>query len=189
MSQKDAYQNLLKKITKIVEEKKLDLSADEDLAIAVMNLISLEEHLFFTFKKTEKEKYLNLLKEVREMRKSLLKKIIGEDYEGEVWCIQKHFLAATMRLIEVGTKKLQKNQQREAQDLFEKAYRLWSLFWALNLKLISFKEIKGIEIKEAKFSKELEKNFSFNLASSKKKEGFFKKLNQVLKKVVNCCKE
>lgn len=29
----------------------LDLSSDEDLSIAIMNLISIEEHLFFTAQK------------------------------------------------------------------------------------------------------------------------------------------
>lgn len=64
----------------------LDLSSDEDLSIAIMNLISIEEHLFFTGNKTGKTKYFDLLNEAREMRKTLLKEII-KDYEGEVWCL------------------------------------------------------------------------------------------------------
>src|SRR3972149_10239328 len=94
---------LLEKVEKVTKEKKLDLSSDEDLSIGIMNLISIEEHLFFTSQKTGKARYLDLLNEVRLMRTELLKKII-KDYEGEVWCISKHLLAATMRLIEVGPK-------------------------------------------------------------------------------------
>jgi len=82
----EKYKNLLRKTEKIIKENKLDLSADEDLSIAIMNLVSIEEHLFFTGAKTQKEKYFDLLQEVREMRKELLKKII-KDYEGEVWCL------------------------------------------------------------------------------------------------------
>jgi hypothetical protein len=41
------------------------------------------------------------------MRKELLAKIIKE-YEGENWCISKHLLASSMRLMEVGTKMLTK---------------------------------------------------------------------------------
>ena len=59
---------------KVVKEKKLDLSSDEDLSIAIMNLISIEEHLFFIGNKTEKTKHFDLLNEVRQMRKELLKK-------------------------------------------------------------------------------------------------------------------
>ncbi len=41
---------LIEKINK-PKEKVIDLSADEDLALAVMNLISMEEHLYFTAEK------------------------------------------------------------------------------------------------------------------------------------------
>src|SRR3989304_9554520 len=108
-------------IKKVSESKqgKLDLSSDEDLSIAIMNLISIEEHFFFTGAKTGKGEYFDLLKEAREMRKDLLKRII-KDYEGEVWCISKHLLAASMRLMEVGTKYLGQGNKKEAWYLFEK---------------------------------------------------------------------
>jgi len=109
---------LLKKVEKFTKEHELDLSSDEDLSIAIVNLVSIEEHLFFTGEKTKKEKYFDLLQEVREMRKELLKKII-KDYEGKVWCISKHLLAASMRLIEVGTKELNKGNKKEAKNLFK----------------------------------------------------------------------
>ncbi|MCS7135057.1 MAG: hypothetical protein NZ893_01285, partial [Candidatus Aenigmarchaeota archaeon] len=109
----EKIEEFMKKIDKVTKEKKLDLSSDEDLSIGVMNLISIEEHLFFTAKKTGKDKYFALLDEVREMRKKLLKKLI-KDYEGEVWCISKHLLAASMRLIEVGTKQFNKGNKTEA---------------------------------------------------------------------------
>src|SRR3990167_10471087 len=95
--------SLMKKVEEVIKRKDLDLSAGEDLSIGVMNLISIEEHLFFTFNKTKDKKYLELLNEVRKMRTELLKEII-KDYEGEVWCISKHLLAASMRVMEVGTK-------------------------------------------------------------------------------------
>ena len=38
---------LLEKVEKITKEHKVDLSSDEDLSIAIMNLVSLEEHFFF----------------------------------------------------------------------------------------------------------------------------------------------
>ncbi|MBR6327256.1 MAG: hypothetical protein IKR60_00065, partial [Alphaproteobacteria bacterium] len=47
--------------------------------------------------------YYDLIKEIRETRKNLLQKIIPS-YEGEVWCMSKHLLATSMRLMEVGTK-------------------------------------------------------------------------------------
>src|SRR5438105_652828 len=105
------YKDLLNKVDKVVSQKDLDLSSDEDLSIAIMNLISIEEHLFFTSQKTGKSSYLDLLNEVRLMRTDLLKRIIT-DYEGEVWCISKHLLASSMRVMEVGTKALKKGNKK-----------------------------------------------------------------------------
>src|ERR1035437_3908531 len=112
-------------IKKVQAGKKgeLDLSSDEDLSIAIMNLVSIEEHFFFTGAKLNKPEYFDLLNTAREMRKELLKKII-KDYEGEVWCISKHLLSASMRLEEVGTKALTKGNKKEAEDFFKKAYEL-----------------------------------------------------------------
>jgi hypothetical protein len=107
--------------------EKLDLSSDEDLSIGIINLISMEEHFFFTYSKTKDTKYLDLLNEIREMRKSALKRII-KDYEGEVWCISKHLLAASIRFMEVGTKALTKGDKKDVEDMFQKSYQLYSLF-------------------------------------------------------------
>ncbi|MDP3917557.1 MAG: LAGLIDADG family homing endonuclease [Candidatus Woesebacteria bacterium] len=80
------YKNLLDKVEEVTKQKELDLSSGEDLSIGIMNLISIEEHLFFTSQKTKDKKYLDILDEVRLMRTDLLKEII-KDYEGEVWCL------------------------------------------------------------------------------------------------------
>ncbi len=136
------FEQILEKINKLKEgENPLDLSSKEDLTIGIMNLISLEEHLFYTYNKTKEEKYLDLLNEIRVLRIALLKQII-KDYEGEVWCIAKHLLSSSMRLMEVGTKKLKEGDKKTAKDLFEKSYSLWNLFWGLNLKIIENKDIK-----------------------------------------------
>src|SRR4030042_3900743 len=113
MSKEKEIQKLLEKV-KQSKGGKLDLSSDEDLSIAIMNLISIEEHFFFTGAKTGKSEYFDLLNQAREIRQELLKKIIKE-YEGEVWCISKHLLAATMRLIEVGTKYYGQGEKKEAE--------------------------------------------------------------------------
>ena len=77
--------------TKKVNPK--DLSSDQDLTIAIMNLISIEEHLVFSGAKTGKNSFYDLIEEVRELRKTLMQKVIPQ-YEGEVWCISKHLLAS-----------------------------------------------------------------------------------------------
>ena len=165
----------IQKINNSKKDNKLDLSADEDLSIAIMNLISIEEHFFFTAKKTGDDKYFDLLSEVREMRKDLLKKIIKE-YDGEVWCISKHLLASSMRLMEVGTKMLGRDKKAEAKEMFEKAYNLYTLFWGLNFNVI---DTKGIaKIKDG----QLDKN-------NQDKKGVFAKLGVMVKKAIDCCIE
>ncbi len=137
----EKVEQLVDKYDSLKKEHKLDLSADEDLSIAIMNLISIEEHLFFSGAKTKDSKYYIVLKEIREMRKDLLKRII-KDYEGEVWCISKHLLGASYRLMEYGTKYLGRGENEVAQEMFEKAYNLYSLFWGLVMGLIKPKDIK-----------------------------------------------
>jgi hypothetical protein len=182
MATQDDIQQFLEKVKKMEKGEKLDLSSDEDLSIGIMNLISIEEHFFFTYNKTKDEKYLELLNEVREMRKDLLKRII-KDYEGEVWCISKHLLAASMRLVEVGTKSLTKGNKKDAGDLFQKSYQLYSLFWGLNLGLVQTKDIKQSEISKVEF-------ISDDLKPEVKgSAGIFEKLGQLVQKVINCCKE
>lgn len=180
---------LLNRVEEVTKQKKLDLSSDEDLSIAIMNLISIEEHLFFTAEKTSKKEYYTLLKEVREMRKELLKKIV-KDYEGEVWCISKHLLASSMRFIEVGTKQLGKDNKKEAYDLFKKAYQLYSLFWAINLNVVKIDDLKKREIiskEQIEKLKSEENTENLNLKSAD--DSFFHKIGDAFKKLIDCCKE
>lgn len=185
--QQDDLQKFMDKVKKLEKGHQLDLSSDEDLSIGVMNLISIEEHFFFTYNKTKNAKYLDLLNEVREMRKSLLKRII-KDYEGEVWCISKHLLAASMRIMEVGTKALTKGDKAGAADLFEKSYNLYSLFWGLNLGVVDTKDALGLKPS---------KNQAQTLTLLNEKTppqvqaqtSIFAKLGEMVKHAIDCCKE
>jgi len=183
--QEKDVQDLLARVDKVTKERKLDLSSDEDLSIGIMNLISIEEHLHFTAQKTGKDSYYELLREVREMRKDLLKTMIKE-YEGEVWCISKHLLASSMRLMEVGTKQLGKGNNKEAKGLFEKSYHLYSLFWALNLNIIRPEQAKTQKLapKDEPPVEQASRD-SEQLA----RQGFFNKLGEAVKRAVDCCKE
>lgn len=171
----------LEKVKKLEKGEKLDLSSDEDLSVAIMNLISMEEHFFFTYAKTKDAKYLDLLNEVREIRKSALKRII-KDYEGEVWCISKHLLAASMRFMEVGTKFLTKGDKKNAKDMFQKSYQLYSLFWGLNLGVVGVKNAEVSDSDVVNFLRESDKE-------RPEKVGIFEKLGEIVKKAVDCCKE
>ena len=116
-----SFEELQKKIASLKENRGVDLSTEEDLSVAVMNLISLEEHFFFSGAKTGKDEYYEMLKEVREMRKTLLARMIDKT-EAESWCISKHLLGTTMRLMEVGTKLQNDGKNEDAKQMFSFAY-------------------------------------------------------------------
>ncbi len=141
----------INKINSLKEKVGVDISTAEDLSMAVMNLISLEEHFFFTGVKTGKDEYFDTTLEIREVRKDLLAKLMPNN-EGETWCISKHLLATTMRLIEVGNKLNSEGKKEKAKEIFQKAYQVYSIFWALKLKLISGEKIQ----QKAKDSSRLE---------------------------------
>ncbi len=184
-------EELAKKINDLKTDNKYDLAQGEDLSIAIMNLISLEEHFFFTYQKTLDDKYLEMLNEMRLMRTDLMKEIV-ENKDGEVWCISKHLLSTSMRLNEVGTKQLKKEELAKAKDSFQKAYDLYSLFWALNLKIVDVKDVKHEEDNEASLvSESLNKEINKDNAKDVKvkKIGLFDKIGSLVKKAIDCCKE
>jgi hypothetical protein len=158
----------LKKIEN-VKKGDVDLSRDEDLSIALMNIVSLEEHFYFTAMKTDNQKYIEMLDSIRKLRRDLLKKIVTNP-RGEEWCISKHLLAASMRLIEVGTKELSKKNTKEANILFKQAFELYSLFFAINLKMIDQKKLEMT----SEMKKESEK---------------IGKFSKIVKKLIDCCRE
>ncbi len=176
MGKNEDITRMMEKIKKMEQGEKLDLSSDEDLSIAVANLISIEEHLFFTAGKTGKTKYYDLLHEVRELRKSLMKELV-KNTEGETWCLSKHLLAASVRIMEVGTKALTKGEKAKAENLFKKAYDLYNLFWGINLGLLKKGELKTIN------SDSQEKPIVHNEAN------IMGKLSGVIGKILDCCRE
>lgn len=135
------FDELVKKIDSFKKDGGVDLTVAEDLSIAVMNLISLEEHFFFTGEKTKKDEYFDFSKEIRSVRRELLEKLMP-NHEGETWCISKHLLASSMRLIEVGNRYMTDGKKDEAKDMFDKAYKVYSIFWGLKLKLMEVKDLK-----------------------------------------------
>ncbi len=176
MNDNKKFEELLDRVQKMKKGNKIDLSLEEDLSIAIMNLISLEEHFFFTAMKTNKPDYLDMLNETRAIRKVMLARMIDK-HEGETWCVSKHLLAATMRLLEVGTKYLADGKKKDAMDVFESAHKIYAIFWALRLKLI---DMQGIaKLPEGKL----------NIHDVDKEKNSAWKVEDIVNKLVDCCDE
>ena len=191
-------ENLKEFVERIDSSKKVnpkDLSSDQDLTIAIMNLISIEEHLVFSGAKTGKTSFYDLIEEVRETRKQLMQKIIPS-YEGEVWCISKHLLASSMRLMEVGTKQQSLGHKDEAYKLFNQAYELYCLFWGLNMNMLNVDDVKWIEDSSESLKKITSKleSSAVDIVDAKKTEGDkpqgrLAKMKAFVRKAVDCCIE
>ena len=197
-------ENVKEFVERIDASKKVnpkDLSSDQDLSIAIMNLISIEEHLVFSGAKTGKTAYYDLIKDIRETRKNLLQKIIPS-YEGEVWCMSKHLLATSMRLMEVGTKQQTLGHDEEAYKMFNTAYDLYCLFWGLNMGMMETKELKWIEpdVEEVKKLSTKADEFMKNqtVAENEKvsepinaaePDSALAKMKRFVRKAVDCCIE
>lgn len=179
----------------------LDLSSDQDLSIALMNLISLEEHFFFSGAKTQKTGFYDLINTVRDMRKELMGRIVKKSTaeNGEVWCISKHLLAASMRLMEVGTKALAAGNTQDAYNLFNKAYDLYSLFWGINMDLIDLTGVQQAaptvyehamaQCPLKKSEKTDSSNKPENNSDAAESKSAVRRLGNWVKNAVNCCIE
>ena len=169
-----------------------DLSSDQDLSIGIMNLISIEEHLMFSGAKTGKTDFYAMINEVRDLRKRMMQKIIPS-YEGEVWCISKHLLAASMRLFEVGTKAQSSGDITQANELFDESYNLYCMFWGLNMGMIGgdLKYVPTPKKSGAGATKNTENAVSaaVEIAEPITHGGSMSKLKNWVKSAVNCCIE
>ena len=88
-----------------------------------------------------------------------------------------------MRFMEVGTKYLTKGDKSDAQDMFNKSYDLYSLFWGLNLGLVDVKDTKATKSDNIAFISEDKKPVQKGTVS------IFTKLGQLVQKAIDCCKE
>lgn len=194
MKKAESVKEFVERIDATKKKNPKDLSSDQDLTIAIMNLISIEEHLVFSGAKTGKNTFYDLIQEVRELRKNLMLKVIPS-YEGEVWCISKHLLASSMRLMEVGTKQQSMGHKQEAYQLFNQAYDLYCLFWGLNMNLVDAKDVKWVSDDEEKVQKLQEKLSKVDIpqkvekAEEQSNGSFFGKMKAVIRKAVDCCIE
>jgi len=191
-AKKLSMDEMIQQIDAAKKANPLDLSSDQDLSIALMNLISLEEHFFFSGAKTQKTGFYDMINTVREMRKELMERIVKKSTaeSGEVWCISKHLLAASMRLMEVGTKALGAGNTKDAYDMFNKAYDMYSLFWGINMNLIDLTGVKQIapDVYERAIENTSVAKDTTPVATTESKSTV-RKLGDWVKNAVNCCIE
>ena len=110
----------------------LDLSADQDLTIAIMNLIKLEKLLG----KIGKTDGYDMGGAISDMRHHLMGRVVS-DKDSELWDMSLYLLGSATDLMERGFKE----SGAGACDLFDKAYEVYSLFWGLNMGLVTVSDV------------------------------------------------
>lgn len=101
----------------------LDLSADQDLTVALMNLAAIEECGATG----------DLLQWVREIKSDLILRIVSDtaliDLSGNL-------LAVAMRYCENGNRQMESGKISDGYISFDMAYGVYSVFWGVNMGLI-----------------------------------------------------
>ena len=120
-----------------------------------------------------------------------MQKIIPS-YEGEVWCISKHLLASSMRLMEVGTKQQSLGNKEQAYDLFNQAYDLYCLFWGLNMNMLDTADVKWVQdsVKDVKqLTARVDAEMKVEEQPAAEKKTGLAKMKAFVRKAVDCCIE
>ena len=114
----------LNKLVKNADDAKkvnpLDLSSDQDLTVALMNLLAIEDEFEY----------------VRDVRQELMSRIVARNTN--IWKESEKLLGAAMHLIDDGNKVT----GDAAYKLYNRAYELYSMFWGINMGLIKIDDIK-----------------------------------------------
>lgn len=103
---------------------KLDVSGGEDLCNLISNCLGAEQHLSASAALPGGEKFIGPLQRMREMRRKAMAKLLPADAEGQIWCVTKHLLAASMHSKEVGDKLSAEGKPEEAKAFYEQAEEL-----------------------------------------------------------------
>lgn len=117
---KSSLQDLVIKADNAKKVNPLDLSSDQDLTVALMNLLAIEDDFEY----------------VREVRQNLMSRII-ERKNQDLWNASEQLLTTAMYLIDDGNKAT----GDDAYALYNRAYEFYSLFWGINMGLVGIKDI------------------------------------------------
>jgi len=141
-----------KNATKKEEDKsykysQADIDRLQNVYWAAMNLLGIEEHIFFTAMKAENDDdrndWMAIHEKVRKMRSKLLKIMLEGHVEQESWCTAKHILGAAMRLHEAAYK----YEGELRKELTEYANFVYDLFYVMQ------ETVKKHEMKNKKMRK------------------------------------
>lgn len=110
----------------------LDLSADQDLSIALMNLLMLERYA------TELG-YADIFSNVFDLRQKLIMQILKDSSNVD---IAARLLTAAVIKMSNAIKLMDDGENDAAYAEFDMSYELYSMFWGINMGLIELDVVK-----------------------------------------------
>lgn len=128
---KNKKSGLLKRVASADAAKKvnpLDLSSDQDLTIALMNMIYIQDYC------DKNGDAYGLGKLLGEMSDDLMARIV--DAGGKKWDVSRRLLAESARLMADGNAALDAKRGADAYKLYDDAYEKYSLFWGVNMGIV-----------------------------------------------------
>ena len=100
----------------------LDLSADQDLTIALMNMVAIEKQ----------SSSPQLVQMVQEMRTNLMRPLLNNSvYEGDVWDASENMLNSAVLHMDAGLRALESGEKETAYAAFDSAYEAWVVFMGI----------------------------------------------------------
>ena len=125
-------------VAKLDANKKVnprDLSSDQDLTIALMNMIAVEELCPDT----------NSGNMVADLRAKMMQHVVRNN---RFMLISHELLSKSMQMMTDGINALKNGNTKQAYELFDKSYEFYVMFWGVNMELISIDDIslnKGVD--------------------------------------------
>ena len=132
---KKLLRDTVAKLDAIKKVNPRDLSSDQDLTIALMNMIAVEELCPDT----------NIGNMVADLRAKMMHHVVRTN---RFMLISHELLAKSMQLMTDGINALKNGNTKQAYELFDKSYEFYILFWGVNMELISADDIslnKGVD--------------------------------------------
>ena len=132
---KKLLRDTVAKLDAIKKVNPRDLSSDQDLTIALMNMIAVEELCPDT----------NIGNMVADLRAKMMQHVVRNN---RFMLISHELLSKSMQLMTDGINALKNGNTKQAYELFDKSYEFYILFWGVNMELISADDIslnKGVD--------------------------------------------
>lgn len=132
---------LIKKVAVADNAKKaneLDLSSDQDLTIALMNLISIERYI----ENDAEHDFSQLKSMVNDLRVALMNKIVKKsDKNFDMLC---DLLGRSAVMMNDGFVALENQNKVRAYELFDVAFGAYSMFWGVCMGLVDATDVENI---------------------------------------------